>query len=124
MLNVELNQEAGVVVLEPVGALTESDFESAARVIDPFVENAGELNGVIIRVKSFPGWDSFAALVKHLKFIKEHHRKVACVAFVTDSPIGNIAETLGNHFIEATVKEFAFGESEQAYRWISGHHSE
>ena len=118
MLNVQLNQETGVVVLEPNGSLTKSDFESAATVIDPYIAEAGKLNGIIIHAKSFPGWDSFAALVTHLKFIKAHHRKVTCIAFVTDSPIGDIAETLAGHFVKARVKEFDFDELEKAINWI------
>ncbi len=58
MLNVRLNQEAGVTILEPDGALTVSDFESDAEAIDPFIEKTGQLNGIIIYAKSFPG--SFA----------------------------------------------------------------
>ncbi len=121
MLNVKLDEENGIAILEPDGALTKSDFESAAKVIDPAIKQAGKLNGIIIHVQSFPGWASFAALITHFRFIKEHHRKVAHVAFVTDSPIGNIAEKIGGHFIEAEVKEFAFNELEQARNWISGH---
>ena len=118
MLTVKLNQEEGIAILEPDGALSKSDFESAAKVIDPVIEQSGKLNGIIIYVKSFPGRDSFAALISHLRFIKDHQHKVANVVFVTDSPIGNIAEKIGNHFIEAEVKEFAFNELEQARSWI------
>ena len=124
MLTVKLDQEDGVVTLEPNGALTKSDFESAAKEIDPYLEKSGKLNGIIIHVKSFPGWDSFAALITHLKFIKDYHQKVTHVAFVTDSPIGNIAEKLSSHFVEAGVKEFAFNELEQAKNWVLGHASE
>jgi len=46
---------------------------------------------------------------------------VTHIAFVTDSPIGNIAEKLGSHFIEAEVKDFAFNDLEQARNWVSGH---
>lgn len=118
MLTVKLNQEEGIAILEPDGALSKSDFESAAKVIDPVIEKSGKLSGIIIYVKSFPGWDSFAALIMHLRFIRDHQHKVAHVVFVTDSPIGNIAEKLGNHFIEAEVKEFTFNELEQARSWI------
>jgi hypothetical protein len=120
MLIVKLNQADGVVILEPDGALSKNDFEAAAKTIDPYIEESGKLKGIIIHVKAFPGWNSFAALISHLKFIKDHHHKVAHVAFVTDSPIGDIAEKLGNHFVAAKVKEFAFNELEQARNWVLG----
>ncbi|MBU8902017.1 MAG: STAS/SEC14 domain-containing protein [Victivallales bacterium] len=120
MLNVHLDEEKGIVSLEPIGKLSKDDFAAFAAIIDPYIEKTGKLNGLIIHVKSFPGWDSFAALVRHLKFIKNHHQKVSCVAFVTDSPIGNFAEHVASHFINATIKHFSFDRLEDARKWIAG----
>ena len=93
MLHVQLNKTEGIAILEPEGKLSEEDFTSvAASVIDPYLEQSGRLNGIIIHAKSFPGWDSFSSLVTHLKFIKQHHEKISHVAFVSDSPIGAFAE--------------------------------
>lgn len=118
MLNVHLNEIEGIAVLEPDGELSEKDFQSAASLIDPYIEKAGKLNGIIIHVKSFPGWDSFSALISHLKFIKAHHEKVAHVAFATDSPIGKFAEQVASHFVRAEIKNFSFRELENAKQWI------
>ena len=92
MLSVKIDEKNLVATLQPEGPLSASDFESAAKTIDPVIEKAGKLNGVIIYTKSFPGWDSFAALVSHLRFVKNHHEKVSHVAIVTDSPLGKFAE--------------------------------
>ncbi len=118
MLNVGLNQVEGIAILVPDGELTEEDFQSAANLIDPYIETAGKLNGIIIHVKSFPGWDSFSALVSHLKFIRDHHEKVSFVALATDSPIGKFAEIVASHFVNAEIKEFSFNELENAKKWI------
>ncbi len=118
MLNINLNEDEGIVLLEPDGALTEEDFKSAASIVDPYLEKSGQLNGVIIHVKSFPGWDSFAALIKHLRFVKDHHQKIACVAFATDSPIGELAEHVASHFVNAEIKHFSFDELNEANNWI------
>ncbi len=118
MLTINLNEKEGIAVLEPDGVLSENDFKSAAEIIDPFIEKSGKLNGIIIHVKSFPGWDSFSALITHLKFIKDHHKKVACVALVTDSPIGKFSEKIANHFVQAEIKNFTFDELEDANEWI------
>ena len=40
------------------------------------------------QLESFPGWESFGALLGHMKFVHEHHKKVVRIAFATDSPIG------------------------------------
>jgi len=120
MLTVKLNEIEGIAILEPDGELSARDFTSASAIIDPYIEKSGKLNGIIIHVKSFPGWDSFSALITHLKFIKEHHRKVSHVAFVTDSPIGGFAEHIASHFVGAEIKSFSFDELENSVKWISG----
>ena len=120
MLNVNLDEKLGIVTLEPDTKLSKDDFIGAAKIVDPYIEKFGKLNGLIIHVKSFPGWDSFGALIKHLKFVKEHHKKVACIAFVTDSPIGGFAEHVASHFISAEIKHFSFEHLDDARMWISG----
>ena len=118
MLKVDLDAEEGIAILEPDGDLSESDFNSAAKIIDPYLENFGELKGIIIHVETFPRWDSFSALVAHLKFVREHHKKVSRIAFATDSPIGDFAENIANHFVNAEVKNFDFSELEASRKWI------
>ena len=85
---------------------------------DPFIEEKGRLNGLIIRSKSFVGWDSFAALTRHLRFVRNHQQKISRVALVTDSPIGKLAEVTAGHFISAEVKDFEYEEMEQARAWV------
>jgi len=118
MLKVDLDEVAGIATLEPEGELSEEDFSSAAKIIDPYIEKAGQLRGLIIHTKAFPGWDSFTALIAHLKFVKEHHQKVAYIAFATDSPVGAVAEKIASHFINAEIKKFAFIELDSARNWI------
>ena len=121
MLKVTIDEEDGIAILEPNGALTRKDFESAAVVIDPFIERRGVLNGVIIHTKEFPGWDSFAAMLTHLKFVSEHHtNKVSRVAMATDSVVGDLAEAITGHFVQAEVKHFRFGEFQKARLWVLG----
>ena len=73
MLSVTINKASSIAMLEPDGPLSKDDFQAAAARIDPFIETNGELKGLLIYTRQFPGWDSFAALTSHLKFIKEHH---------------------------------------------------
>ena len=110
MLTVSIDEIDGIVILEPDGELSKTDFISASKKVGPYIEKSGKLNGIIIHVKSFPGWDSFSALLTHLSFVKDHHKKVAYVAVVTDSPLGRLAENVANHFISAQIKSYPFSE--------------
>ena len=118
MLNIDLNKEAGLVIVQPEGTLSESDFDTVASVIDPYLEVYGELSGLIIYTKDFPGWDSFGAMLKHFKFVKDHQQKLSHVALVTDSAIGNLAEKIAGHFISAEVKHFPYSQVVDAKSWI------
>jgi len=117
-LNITIDEENKIVTLEPVESLTKEDFIYAKKIIDPFIEKVTSLNGLIIYTQDFSGWESFSALLKHLEFIKEHHKKVQKLAFVTDSFIGEMAEKVGSHFVSAEVKNFDFDALQDAKKWI------
>ena len=119
MLSVNIDEQKGIALFEPNGPLSESDFKSAVKVIDPWIEKNGMLKGLIIKTRSFPGWESFGALSSHLIFVKGHHKKIARVAFVTDSILGNVAQKLASHFVSAEIKAFPFNALEEATSWIS-----
>ncbi len=118
MLKVMLDENEAIAIIEPVDVLSKEDFDFANEIINPFIKENGRLNGIIIYTKSFPGWDSFGALIRHLKFIDNHEKKVSHVAFVTDSIAGEFAEHVASHFVSAKVKTFKFNELEDAKKWI------
>lgn len=118
MLHVELDEKTGIAVITPDGALSEVDFTNATSKIDPYIEQSGNLRGLIINAEKFPGWVSFGAMLEHFNFVREHHRKITHVAFVTDSAVGGIAEKIIEHFVSAEIKAFPFGQLEDAKRWI------
>ena len=120
MLKVELNEATGIAILKPDGALSKKDFIYASSVIDPYIEKAGKLNGLIISTRKFPGWESFGSLIKHFKFVKDHHKKLSRLAIVTDSVLGDFAEIIVTHFVSAEIKHFAFDELSKAQSWVLG----
>ena len=118
MLNIKLDKNNSIAVLEPDGELTEADFINAAKIIDPYLEESNQLNGLIIHTQSFPGWDSFSVFISHFKFVKDHHKKISHVAIVTDSPLGTLAENITSHFVSAEIKHFSYSEYDNAVKWI------
>ncbi|WP_203142011.1 SpoIIAA family protein [Marinobacter mangrovi] len=118
MLKVTLDRDDGIATLEPDRAITREDVQRAAHVIDPYIEEHGDLNGLLIQVASFPGWASFASLLHHLRFVRDHHRHIRRVALVTDSGVVNAAETLGSHLVAAQVKTFPAAAVGEARQWL------
>lgn len=65
-----------MLVLRPHGELEAADFKRVASEVDPYIENKGELNGVMIVAEHFPGRDDLSALAAHFRFVKEHRQNV------------------------------------------------
>ena len=119
MLEVKLDKENALAVLEPHGALCREDFEKAAALIDPFIEETGRLNGIVIYVESFPGWEDFAGLSEHIVFIKNHHKKIKRLAFATDTSVINYTSAIAEPFIGAQIKTFPYAEFDKAKAWVA-----
>jgi hypothetical protein len=120
MVRFELLKDAGVLVVEPQGPLSADDFGAIARTVDPYIAEHGKLTGLLVDAPSFPGWDSFGALVGHLKFVRDHHRSIDRVAAVTDNEFLRIAPRIAEHFAHPEIRVFAGGERAQALRWLRG----
>ena len=89
-----------------------------SRAIDPYIRERGKLTGLLIEAKSFPGWDSFGALIQHIKFVHDHHRKIDRVAAVTDNVFLKIAPRIAEHFAHPEIRVFASGEKARALAWL------
>ena len=118
MIFFDLDENSGVLTLRPQGKLETQDFLTISEVIDPYIKKRGALEGIIIATKKFPGWEDFNGMIEHMKFVRNHHRNIAKVALVTDSKIADVAESLGKHFVKATIKHFPFNELESAKKWM------
>ena len=120
MVEHELLQAEGILILRPKDRLEAADFQNLAREIDPYIEANGKLQGILLEAESFPGWKDFAALLAHLKFVREHHRKIEKIAVVSDSNILSFAPKIATHFVQAEIRNFPKPQREEARRWLRG----
>lgn len=118
MLNHELRQDEGILVLIPEGPFEAADFTALASEVDTYLEQHGALRGVLIRAESFPGWKDFDALLAHLKFLKEHLRKIEKVAVVADGALANIMPNIANIFVHPQMQHFELAREEAAWTWL------
>ena len=118
MLQIKFDQDAGIVTVTPSVPLNKNDFTLLASEMDPYIEKEGKLNGLIIQVESFPGWEDFAGLLSHLKFVREHHKKIEKVAAVSDGKIVSIMPRIVDHFVNAKVKYFPYESLDEAILWV------
>lgn len=120
MIDFNLDKSTSILTVHPQSALDKEDFVNLAKAVDPEIAAHGDLAGMIIEAPRFPGWDSFGALVTHLRFLRDHHKHIKKVAVVTDSPVGEAAEHIASHFVAAEIKHFDADEADQARAWIAG----
>jgi hypothetical protein len=120
MLQHELLRDRGILILKPEGPLKAEDFTALAGTIDPYIEQNGKLNGLMIEAPSFPGWDSFAALLSHLRFVRDHHRQIQRIAVVSDSLLLVALPRIASHFVGAQVRTFDADARTVALTWIEG----
>lgn len=119
MISYDLDKSTGVLIVRPEGKLEVQDFQALSKTVDPYIEEKGKLTGLIIIAKKFPGWKDFSGMIEHMKFVRSHHTEIAKVALVTDSKMADIAESLGKHFVKASIKHFPSYELDSAKSWIS-----
>lgn len=118
MIAHKLLKDEKILIVTPKGALEKTDFENLSAIVDPYLEKEGQLKGLMIQTESFPGWDSFAALISHFQFVKNHQKKISRVAAVTDSGFLSVMPVIADHFIDAELKHFNYDEKERALEWL------
>jgi hypothetical protein len=118
MIEYELDKEHSILLVHPTSPLEQDDFVKLGQAVDPFIDDAGGLAGLIIDAPKFPGWDGFGAMLTHLRFVRDHQRHVKKIGVVTDSHLGDFAEHVASHFVAAEIKHFPAGQDQAARLWI------
>lgn len=112
--------EKGVIVVEVKHALNAQDFDALALTADPWIESHGGLQGVVIHAHAFPGWENLGSLVRHVQFVRDHHRKVKRISLATDGRLASLAPRIGEHFVHAEVRTFGYNDLDAAIAWAAG----
>jgi hypothetical protein len=118
MIQHEPLREQRILILRPETALRSEDFAMLASVVDPFIEDGGNLRGLMIEAPSFPGWESLAAMLSHLRFVRDHHRHIERVAVVSDRPMLTLAPKIAGHFVSAELWAFGTSDRAAALAWL------
>jgi len=119
MIKHEFRKDDGILIIEPETSLQENDFDILSTIVDPYIKDNGKLNGLVIYTDSFPGWADFAAMLAHIKFVKDHHAFINKVAAVADEGIIAILPAIAHRFVKADVKHFGSDDLDSAIEWIN-----
>jgi|GEM_PF-100584 len=109
-----------VVIVEPKGKLSAGDFDALEAAVDDWIDSqAGTVNGLVIHLREFPGWEDLGSAWRHMSFVRGHHQRIPRVAFASDSKLAVLAETLAQHFLEAEIQRFDWDALDDAINWAS-----
>lgn len=111
--------ECGVLVVEPDRPLRSEDFDALAMAVDPWIEAHGELRGLVVHAREFPGWENLGSVFRHLRFVRDHHRKIGRVALCAGGKLAALAPRLAEHFVAAEVQHFDYDEFDRAVAWAA-----
>jgi hypothetical protein len=109
--------DTGVMVVEVTHALRARDFDEMAAAADAWIDAHGHLQGLVIHARRFPGWENLGGLIRHVRFVRDHHRKIKRIALAADGELATLGPRIGEHFIQAEVKSFPYDALDAAIAW-------
>ena len=111
--------ESGVIVVEVSEPLRAQDFDALAVTADGWLDTHDVVPGIVIHAREYPGWENVGSLLRHIRFVRDHHRRVGRLALAADGKVAELAPLLAEHFVQATVKSFGYDELDRAIEWAA-----
>jgi hypothetical protein len=111
--------ESGVVVVEVTEPLRAQDFDALAATADAWLATHDRLPGVVLHARAFPGWENVGSLLRHVRFVRDHHRTVRRVALAADTRLADLLPRLAEHFVQAELRHFGYDELDDAIAWAA-----
>lgn len=112
--------DPGVLVVDATAPLRAQDFDALTASADAWIETNGELHGLVVHAREFPGWENLAGFLGHVRFIRDHHRNIGRVALAVDGKLAALAPRIAEHFVKAELKAFDYGALDEAIAWAGG----
>ncbi len=122
MLDYGLDKTSGILTLEPNGPLTVEDFKAITADVDGYLSSHSNLTGILLTVAHVPGWENFSAFVQHMRFARDHHKRISRFAVLTDNSLLKIPPQIAAHFAHPEFRVFASDDRANAINWLTGAH--
>lgn len=106
MLRITDDRAHRCLILEPTGSLSRGDLDRLSARFDAVVAATDRAPNLVIHAAGFPSWSDLGALARHLRFIRQHHRMVSRVAFVSNARAFDVAPALARRLISAELRHF------------------
>lgn len=111
--------DSEVLVVEVSAPLRIQDFDALALTADTWLNTHHAWHGIVIHTRQFPGWENIGGLLRHVRFVRDHYRKINRLALAADSTLATLAPRLAEHFVHAEVRSFKYDELDSAVAWAA-----
>lgn len=119
-VNVRLLDDRGVVLVTGVAApLRIEDIEALQRVVDGWLDGHPTLPGIVVHARALPGWANIGAFVRHVRFVRGHHRRIERLAAAADGLVPPLAAGVAGRLVHPQVRRFPFVKLEDAIDWAA-----
>jgi dihydrofolate reductase len=120
MIELNVLKSEGIIQVKVLGKLEESDFkEKIGPIADDMIDEQGRINGLILDVTNFAGWDGLPALLEHFRFVRHHHIYVKRVAVLGDKTWQDILPRFAQLFVNAQIRYFGSDRVDAAETWVN-----
>ena len=116
--------DQGVLVVEIHEALRPRDFEELSRTADAWIQDHGELQGLVVHTRKFPGWENLESLFRHVRFVRNHQHHIKRIALSTDSALANVAPKIAGLFVDPEIQKFPYDALASSIAWAAGEQTE
>jgi hypothetical protein len=114
-----LLEDRSVLLVEPHAKLSVEDFDALAVTVDSWIDRGHDLHGIVVHARRFPGWETIGSLFRHIRFVRDHQKKVRRVAISADGTAAKLAPGLVENFISAEIQHFGYDEIDRALEWAA-----
>ncbi|MFI1828218.1 STAS/SEC14 domain-containing protein [Streptomyces sp. NPDC020412] len=111
--------DSGVLLVTIDSPLRTQDFDALASTVDSWLDTHEELTGVVLHARDFPGWENVGGLLSHLRFVRDHHRRIGRIGLAADTRLADLMPHLANHFVRAEVRHFGYEQLDDAVAWAA-----
>jgi hypothetical protein len=109
-----------VLLIELQDALHAEDFDALSRELNVAMESSDNpLHGIVVHARERPHWENLGALFRHVRFVREHHKKVRRVAIAGDGKLAALLPPMIGLLLHPEVRSFPFDAVDRAVEWAS-----
>jgi hypothetical protein len=115
--------EPGVVVVDVAEPLRTEDFTLLAEVVDGWLTDHATLPGLVVHTRRVPGWATARSVLRHVGFVRAHHRRIDRVALASDIRAAAVLPQIASKVLHPQVRAFGYDRLDEAVAWAGGKNS-